>query len=185
MHIRGPAAGIALALALAARPATAQVWGWGIGLGGGVTVPTGDLADVVGTGWHTGVAIEWRKVGAPWSLRVSGDFHRFGVSEDFGIDGSVEMWRWSGDFLYHFGEPEKVDPYVLGGLGYANADIEFDEPGGIVTFPTDGRLDLIGGVGAVFPMGGRLGVALEARYELAMGDDGDLTYIPLSVRIRF
>jgi hypothetical protein len=185
MRNRGPAACLAFALTFAAGTAHAQAWGWNVGLGGGVTIPTGDMADVAGTGWHTGVAIEWRKVGAPWGIRVSGDFHRFGLSDDLGLDGNIELWRWSGDFLYHFGGSENLQPYVLGGLGYVNADVEVDDEVGVVSFPTDGRLDIIGGVGAVIPMGGRLGVNLEARYELATGDGGDITYIPLSVRIRF
>lgn len=191
MRTRGPAACLALALTFSAAPAHAQAWGWSVGLGGGVTIPTGDLGEAAGTGWHTGVAIEWRRVGAPWGLRISGDFHRFGLSEDLGVDGNIELWRWAGDFVWHFGESQdggsqKLQPYVLGGLGYVNADVEVDDaPAGVVSVPTEGRLDFIGGVGAVIPMGGKLGVNLEARYELATGDGGDITYIPLSVRIRF
>lgn len=181
---------LGLAVLLTPRPAMAQGWDFGFGIGGGISFPVGDFGDVVGTGWHTGLVVEGRRMGTPLALRFAGDFHRFGLSDEaeaiLGTEGDVDLWRWAAEAVWYFQASDVASPFLSAGLGAMNGDLSVSEDDGdLVGLQGDTRFTFSVGMGVMLPVTRSVGVAVEGRYVVATGDGTDPNLVPISVRVTF
>jgi hypothetical protein len=163
------------ALALSASTAQAQAY---FGVGAGATIPTGDLADAVGTGWH---AIANVGYDMPSGLGLRGDFLYGQQSFDANSDVKLKLAGFYGNVTYGFGGAGAVKPYLIGTIGGTNSKAS----GG----PIDGEssTDLTYGAGAGIKFGNMSGATfyVEGRYLIVNGDGDDSKFIPVSAGIRF
>lgn len=164
------------ALALSASTAQAQAY---FGVGAGATIPTGDLADAVGTGWH-GIA----NIGydMPSGLGVRGDFlygqHTYDADSDF----KLKLAGFWGNVTYGFGGGGSVKPYLIGTIGGTNS--KTTGPG---DFESESSTDLTYGGGAGIKFGNMSGATfyVEGRYLIVNSDGDNGKFIPLSAGVRF
>lgn len=165
---------VAVATAVAAADASAQVR---LSASGGPSFPTGDLSDVVDTGFNVNVGAGLGFPLIPVGVRLEGSLNQFPESAH---DGNFRVISGSANAVLDI--PMLVaTPYLIGGLGVYNSrftdDDEHDE--GSTT-----------NVGANVGAGVRLGlpflsVFAEARLHNIFSDDGATRFIPVSVGIRF
>ena len=163
------------ALTLNATSAQAQAY---FGVGAGASIPTGDLADGVGTGWH-GVA----NIGydMPSGLGVRGDFFYGQHSFDNVDDAKLKLAGFWGNVTYGFKSAGSIKPYLIGTIGGTNSKVS---GGG---FESDGSTDLTYGAGAGIKFGKMSGASfyVEGRYLMVNGDGDNSNFIPVSAGVRF
>jgi hypothetical protein len=163
---------------VAAGSASAQARGY-IGFGGGVSIPTGDFADQVNTGWLgqvvAGITGPTGKLGG----RINGTYTRHSFDTILDDDPNVRIIGAMGDVVFSPGQPEaKLRPYLLGGLGFQNAKENTATADGETNFAFNF------GAGVNFGMGGAK-LFVEGRWLSIRGDGGSTSLIPLSLGIRF
>jgi hypothetical protein len=194
-------AALILTATVAASPASAQrsksrsrgslpiVWSAGTGL----SVPTGDLGEAAGTGFHMQGAGLYRRARWPIALRGELAYHRFGT-QDFSAPGSNpnQTVDYTGkassivglvDAQYSIAQRNRMSkrkPYVLGGLGFYNNRTELTESGGTTTSSSSTKVGLNLGGGMNFPLRRRMAF-LEARYHHV----DKASWIPVTFGVRF
>lgn len=164
------------ALTLNATAAQAQAY---FGVGAGATIPTGDLADAVGTGWH-GIA----NIGydMPSGLGVRGDFlygqHTYDADSDF----KLKLAGFWGNVTYGFKSAGSIKPYLIGTIGGTNS--KTTGPDG---FDGESSTDLTYGAGAGIKFGNMSGATfyVEGRYLIVNSDGDNGKFIPVSAGVRF
>jgi opacity protein-like surface antigen len=192
------AAALIVAVAVAATPADAQraksrargslpiTWS----LGAGLSMPTGDLGDAAGMGFHLQGTSSYRRAGWPVALRGELAYHRFG-EKDFSAPGgnpnqTIDFTGKSSsiagivDVTYAFVTRNRMKPYVLGGPGFYNTRAELTRTGGTSETTSDTKVGFNLGGGINFAMGRRLAY-LEARYHHV----DQAAWIPISFGVRF
>jgi opacity protein-like surface antigen len=184
-------AALALAVAVGTSPAGAQrsrsrshslpvTWSAGTGL----SMPTGDLGNAAGTGFHVQGTGSYRRTGWPISLRGELAYHRFGEKDIGGGRNSTNTSSASAmagivDASYAFSTRNKMKPYVLGGPGFYNSRAEVTS-GGTTTSSSETKMGLNVGGGMNFSLGRRLAY-LEARYHHV----DQASWIPITFGVRF
>jgi hypothetical protein len=174
-----PMLALAVAAMLGAETASAQVRPFTIGISGGPTIPSGDLADEAGTGYHV-----QGSVGVPAPL-LPGTFRLDLLWQEL-PDEHVGNFRQLGALLnVLFALPTVgAQPYLLGGIGVISTrepDVEHADHTHAAETHTDFGINA--GVGVSFPLAGMSGV-IEARV-LNLLIDTDHRTIPISFGIRF
>ncbi len=169
------AAFVALAAALFTVPASvsAQVH---LILGAGLSEPSGNLSNVVNSGYHGTVGLQIGVPLFPLSARVEGDVNRFpavgGGSGNLTIaDGTVSAVLSLGGV--------GISPYVLGGLGEYHTSYGSELGGGSAT-----DVGYHAGVGLSAGLLG-FGGFVEARFVSIHATGGDLRYFPITLGVRF
>jgi hypothetical protein len=107
-------------------------------------------------------------------LELLTDFDLDGIGDDvdgFALTGSAKIFPLQGR--------ERVEPFVLGGLGY----LDLDGPSVIDADESDWML-LIGG-GVDFPIGERSIFEVKAAYHLPQGDVDDFEYWTLGANVQY
>ena len=200
-RLLGLVAGLTL-LAAAAAPAAAQdvaaTRSFTLGLRGGVSVPTGALAEEgedggnADMGFNVGGFIGFTPAAIPFGLRAELSYDRFGIDvgelppgADFDGDWSI----LSGTLNAILAVPTQsgIRPYVIGGVGMYNVKASFSasEDGESFDFSdSETKVGLNGGAGLRFGLGG-LSTFLEARYHTVFMDDERVSFVPVSFGIEF
>jgi hypothetical protein len=169
---------LALALGLAATPAlgaqqTQPTEGIRFGVGGGLTLPIGDYADFDKAGWHVLGLIQFPISQSPIHARFDAMYGQ--TSHDVG-SGNTTLTGATGDLLYHLGNrASTVRPYVLGGLGFYNADF-----GGA----SESKFAFGVGGGILFSIG-TMHAFLEGRYMSVQTSNSSLNFLPVSLGLMF
>jgi hypothetical protein len=168
---------LALALGLAATPAlgaqqTQPTEGIRFGVGGGLTLPIGDYADFDKAGWHVLGLIQFPISQSPIHARFDAMYGQ--TSHDVG-SGNTTLTGATGDLLYHLGNrASTVRPYVLGGLGFYNADF-----GGA----SESKFAFGVGGGILFSIG-TMHAFLEGRY-MSVQTSPSLNFLPVTLGLMF
>jgi hypothetical protein len=194
-------AAVACATALTARSAAAQLGGvnpFSFGVTGGASLPVGDFADAVNTGYNVGAFVGVRVPTSPVSFRLEGGYERYELKggtiddEDIGpvsASGNVRIFSGVANVVLSFagGGASPVAPYLIGGVGLYNI-------GGSVRFSAGGvsqtesgsetEFGLNGGLGVNLPLSG-IGAFGEVRFQTIFTEGGRTTMIPIKVGIRF
>ena len=202
MNTRATAAiAIILAIIVAASPAHAQrnrarssgssflksiTWS----AGAGVSMPTGDMSDGAGTGFHFQGGSAFRPGKLPFTLRGELAYHHFG-QKDFTVvstqpnrtvtyTGKSSSIAGAIDAAYALPMGNRMKPYLLGGPGIYSNRSEVATTGGTPTTTTDTKMGLNVGGGMNFAFVGRKAF-LEARYHHV----DQAAWIPITFGIRF
>jgi opacity protein-like surface antigen len=185
---------VPLALTLAASGASAQRRGhaaparsgsapFTFGVAGGLSVPTGDLGDAVGTGFHLEGLASHRLTSAPITLRGELAFHAFGSQEvsaggnTTSVDAHTLAIVMNG--VYDLRTNLRARPYVIGGLGAydVTGTVKINGQGGS---DSDWKLGANVGAGARFAVGGMRSF-VEVRYHIV----DQASYLPISFGVWF
>ena len=166
-----------LLTAALAAPAAAQARGY-VGLGGGISIPTGDFADAVKTGWFGQFLAGITGPNGMLGGRIDGRFmkHSYDVA-----DASTRLLGANADIVLSPGmAASKLRPYFLGGLGVFNVNNKI--AGSYGDGQTKFAFNL--GAGVNVKTGARMSVFAEARY-LSIRTDNSIGLIPIAVGFRW
>ena len=165
----------------AARAAPGQ----SIGMGGGFTVPTGDLSDLAGTGFHVGGAYTYR-VGPQFGLGGDVAYHSLGAKEESGYDGmvayNVKLTTHALQAGLHarlyFTSGSKTEPYLKLGVGLYNIGqkAEVSATDGVNSASasqtvSESKVGLSAGFGLAIGLNDQAALGIEAQYHLIPSSD--------------
>ena len=172
--IASVALGLALTAMVAATPAQAQM-PVSLNIGGGLTVPTGDLAEGLDNGYHAMAGIRAGIPAMPVHLRVDGMYNRLPMAFGAGHVSTIGAIAALGYDVVPVG-PARL--YALGGGGYywSKADIPDAE--------REGDFGWNAGVGL------RMNLLaakffVEGRYHSISTEGGSLQSMPITVGLSF
>lgn len=200
--IRSSAASM-FVLAAASAAAAAQDAGrlprlLSVGVGGGGTVPVGDFAKDVKTGWNGMAFFQYEPLsGAPWAVRAEAQYSKAKYTDDLLADvGATEGDDLSNKVLYvglsavyHLARPASVArPYLVGGLGLYQQTASLTDGSGVSVSESETGFGFNGGAGIRF--GGNIGVFIETRFHQFSitptgGEKATAQFIPVSVGVTF
>lgn len=158
-------------------PLEAQQRPISIGLAGGVSLPQGDLADAVNTGWHALGTIALSTLMQPLGLRLDVAYNRFEFSAGDG-DQSVGSATLNGTYRLPMTN-SPMSPYLISGLGAYRTECSLS-----VGCEATTKFGWNVGLGArLFVLGLRSFV--ETRYHRTKQGDSDVNYFPLTFGLAF
>ncbi|GJG86699.1 hypothetical protein tb265_18800 [Gemmatimonadetes bacterium T265] len=200
-----PLALAAVGAALAAAPHTARAQfpspvsnPFSFGVSGGLAVPVGRLGDNLNSGYSVGGLVDFHPAPGPLSIRLEVGYDRFDVKSSvltdvenaFGanVSANTHFFRGTGDLVYRLPTTGGLRPYLLGGVGvYSIGGGTSYTDGGTTISQNDNsqtKFGVNGGAGIELPLSG-ITVFLEARAHGVQTDAAPVTYIPITVGIRF
>ncbi len=164
--------------ALTINATAAQAQGVYFGAGAGLTIPTGDLADAVKTGWNAVANVGYEMASG---LGIRGDFYYGQHSYDADSDFKLKLAGGYGNVTYTFKSAASIKPYIIGTIGATNSKTTGP------SFTGDSSTDLTygGGAGIKFKAGSDANFYVEGRYLIVNSDGDNGKFIPISAGIRF
>lgn len=168
--------GITVAAALVAAPAQAQM-PVSLGIGGGLTMPSGDLAEATDNGYHGLVTMRASLPTLPVHLRVDGLYSRLPMAAAFGVD-DISTIGAIGALGYDIVPVGPARLYALAGGGYYWSKAEVPDAERVGDFGWN--------AGAGFRMN-MLAAKLfvEARYHSISTEGGKMATTPVTVGLSF
>jgi hypothetical protein len=148
-----------------------------IGLAGGVSLPQGDLARFVNTGWHALGTFALSTLMQPLGLRLDVAYNRFAFSD---VDGNQSVGSATLNGTYRLPMTNSpMSPYLISGLGAYRSECSFG-PGCDATTKFGWNV----GLGSrLFVLGFRS--FIEARYHRTKRGDSEVNYFPLTLGVMF
>ncbi len=147
-----------------------------IGLAGGVSLPQGDLADGVNTGWHALGTIALSTLMQPLGLRLDVAYNRFAFSAG---DGHQTVGSATLNGTYRLPMTNSpLSPYLIAGLGAYRTECSLD-----VGCEAATKFGWNVGLGTKLFVGFRSFV--EARYHRTKRGDSNVNYFPLTLGVMF
>jgi hypothetical protein len=164
-------------------PLEAQQRPISIGLAGGVSLPQGDLADGVNTGWHALGTIALSTLMQPLGLRLDVAYNRFEFSaaggEGEGADGNQSVGSATLNATYRLPMTNSpMSPYLISGLGAYRTECSL-----AVGCEATTKFGWNAGLGTKLFVGFRSFV--EARYHRTKRGDRQVSYFPLTLGVMF
>jgi hypothetical protein len=158
-------------------PLEAQQRPISVGLAGGVSLPQGDLADGVNTGWHALGTIALSTLMQPLGLRLDVAYNRFDFSAG---DGNQSVGSATLNAMYRLPMTNSpMSPYLISGLGAYRTECSLD----VVACEATTKFGWNVGLGTKLFVGFRSFV--EARYHRTKRGDADVSYFPLTLGLMF
>ena len=176
------AGSLLLILGISAGSLEGQLRPWEISIAGGPTIPTGDLADAAGTGYHVQGSIGFGLPMLPFGIRADALWNE--------VPDETDGWfRQIGGLVNAtIGVPLViVEPYVLAGVGYLRTEVpDIAHAGHAHLGETENLVGFNAGAGVEFPFMGLSGF-VEGRYLNLLGSDEAKGFqsIPITAGIRF
>ena len=158
----------AAALALVVGASSAQAQTVVAGLGGGAVFPSGDAADITNTGWH-GAGMLWYILPSNLGFRADGIYAQLPIE---GSSEKVKLISGVANVSYMFKGSKSITPYVIGSVGYFNLKV--------ADFDSNSDVGFGGGAGILISTGGKLKIAIEARYITIQSDPSSTNLIPIT-----
>jgi opacity protein-like surface antigen len=164
----------AVAMTAAASTASAQFSSnpFQIGAAAGIAFPSGDLGDAANLGYNVTLAVGYKPMMTPIGVRLEAAYNEFGAEEDF---EKLNVPAFTGNLVY--GLPGvSFSPYIIGGAGLYTPNIALD----------GGRENKFGfnvGGGIKLPLSSSFETFVEARYHKVSVDNGNFSFIPVTVGI--
>lgn len=172
----------ALLLAVSAVAAQAQT-ALTLGTGFGVTIPVGDAADFVSTGWHAQANLGLTNPDWPVGVRLDGMYHTLGGKdlgaglESAGLDviaGTLNLQLFLSRNVSGGGF------FVTGGGGFYNLD--FGDDDGLIESASVTKAGILGGLGYKFGMT-NLRLALEGKFHHIFTENSATQLIPITILV--
>lgn len=168
-----------------------------VGLGGGGSVPLGDFANDVKTGWHGAGFLQYGPERNVWAIRGEVQYHRADYTDNFLADvGATPGQKLTNGTTFIGGtaillgarRDRSVTPYLLGGLGLYRVTASLKDESGLTASRSENGFGFNGGAGLRF--GRTSGVFVEARFhQFSVTPKGEAksTYqmIPISFGVTF
>lgn len=189
----------ALAAAAGAAPHAARAQSAvSFGVSGGLGVPVGRLGDNVNSGYSVAGLAEFRPVPGPLSVRLEAGYDRFALKDEVlnavadytggNLSSNIHFVRGNANLVYRLPVTSGLRAYLTGGVGIYGIGSGFSYTNGGTSYSqndqTQTKFGINGGAGVELPLTG-ITVFLEARAHGVQTDATPLTYIPITVGIRF
>ncbi|MDQ6828540.1 MAG: hypothetical protein M3081_06700 [Gemmatimonadota bacterium] len=172
--------------------------GLSFGVGGGATFPTGDVSDILSTGFNVMGLVGFQVPMIPFGLRVDAIYNHHSFKNCTGsCSGSAHVFGGNLNAVFAFPmEGTGFSPYITGGIGFANVDATANFTGlassrvhGSVAAATtvsgsENKFSWNAGGGLKFGISG-LDLFAEARYLSVLTNDGSTNLIPITLGITF
>jgi hypothetical protein len=148
-----------------------------VALAGGVSLPQGDLADGVDTGWHALAALVLSTLTQPLGLRVDVAYNRFALK---GANGNQSVGSATLNGTYRVPMTNSpMSPYLIAGVGAYRTECSL-----AVGCDATTKFGWNAGLGTkLYVLGFRS--FLEARYHRTKRGDAHLNYFPLTFGLLF
>ena len=143
------------------------------GIAAGASIPTGDLGDFVGTGFHGMATLGFMPSMLPFGMRIDGMYNSMDGKDDADFTAKIIAVTANGVFAM---PGMMASPYIIGGLGFYNTDFDTGAD-------AENDFGINVGVGAKFNLSG-FGTFAEARYHHIFAEDA-LQFIPITFGIMF
>jgi hypothetical protein len=183
--MRVPRVATALALSTVLGASTLLAQGAEFSLGGGIANPLGTFNDATKLGWMGLAAVSFVPTGSPVGIQIDGQYHQFPI--DIG-PGHDRFLIGTGNLVYKIktSEESQFRPYLIAGGGVYN----FKRTGSTTVggaIDTEGSTTKFGvNAGAGFDFkAGSVGLFVEGRFHNVFRTGSDLTFIPITLGIRF
>ena len=167
-----------LAVAVSAPAAQAQN-PMSFGIAAGATIPTGDAADGVKTGFHGMATVGLTPAMIPFGLRIDGMYNSLEGKDAF--DGSkLRILGLTANGVFNL-PGVAASPYLIGGVGYYNSKLDIDD------LDSESDFGLNVGLGMKFNLSG-FGTFAEIRYHSIFDgndDSNNTSFIPVTFGIMF
>jgi opacity protein-like surface antigen len=167
-----------VAIAAAAPDANAQSSSNPFQIGGaaGIAFPTGDLGTATNTGYNVTLAVGYNPAASPIGLRFEAAYNEFGFQGGGGGNFNIPAFTANAVFAL---PASGFTPYVIGGGGLYR-------PGASSAFGTTSSENHFGfnvGGGVKLPLSTSFETFIEARYNYVSVNNGNLSFIPVTVGI--
>ncbi|MDP9201782.1 MAG: porin family protein [Gemmatimonadota bacterium] len=143
-----------------------------IGAAAGIAFPSGDLGNAVNTGYNVTLAVGYKPMLTPIGVRVEAAYNEFGGQAG---GGNINIPAFTGNLVYAL-PGVSFSPYVIGGAGLYTPNIDVN--GG-----RENRFGFNIGGGIKIPLSSSFETFVEARYNRVTVDNGNLSFIPITVGI--
>ncbi len=164
---------------VATAPAAAQ-GGFKVGFQGGITMPMGDLGDVVKTGYGGGVTLMMRNPSSKVGFGIEAQLHRMAYDEFLGtVDPDLSLNSYGAMARLDFAAGPAL--YLLGGAGLFRQEVTGGDD--LPDFEETSNTDFAVEVGAGFNFGP--GLFVEGKFVNIFTEGSATRMIPVSVGIRF
>lgn len=149
------------------------------GVSAGASIPTGDLSDVVKTGFNVGAQVGVRQPAWPIGLRLAGQWNRF-KSENEVLDFNLDITSVGLDIVFMpSGMTTPLKPYFVAGPSYFHTSSDEHT---VSSSSNDWGFNA--GAGVEYQLTG-FSTFLEARYDWINTEGSSSSYIPISFGIKF
>jgi len=146
------------------------------GFAAGASVPIGDFGDLASTGFHAlGTLSVSGTATSPLGFRVDAMYNSLSGKGDL---PDWTLWTVNGNLVYAFPGGLTATPYLIGGAGWYNLDVDESDA------ESTNEFGLNGGIGARFALSG-FSTFIEARYHYMFSDPDAVQIIPLTFGIVF
>ena len=174
-------AGALVALTIAPRVSARAQSSLAVGANAGIAFPTGDIGNLVNTGYTVGITLGSQSRGSPLGFRAEGTFSEFGFQG--GADTKHRIVGGIGNITYDLMPSGTSALYAIGGVGiYGSYD-----NGSAGNSPTTTAIGFNGGGGYRFSLSG-FNCYFEARYHYVSGSSQtgiNDTYLPVTFGVSF
>lgn len=146
-----------------------------IGASAGIAFPTGDLGNTANTGYNVTLMGGYKPVFLPVGIRVEAAYNQFGLE---GVDGNVNIPAFTGNLVYEL-PGVSFTPYAIGGAGLYRINVDIDGAGSA----GENHFGFNIGGGVKIPLSTSFDTFVEARYNHVTVDNGNRSFIPITVGI--
>jgi opacity protein-like surface antigen len=139
----------------------------------GLAIPlTGDLQDVADTGFQLGG--QWiHAVRSDLGFGLGLDYISYGDKSEHGVNVNVDQWSILGLVQKHLSYSRNNFPYLLGGLGLAQTNLDADAGFASASDDDMGITFMFGG-GVDYPLDNGLSIGFSGRYQQFLFDIGNV-----------
>jgi len=149
-----------------------------IGASAGVAIPTGDLGTGTNMGYNVTLSVGYKPRFTPIGVRAEAAYNQFGLE---GGGGNVNIPAFTGNLVY--GLPMvSFSPYIIGGAGLYRPNLDLSGAG---TTDAENRFGFNVGGGVRIPFSTSFETFIEARYNRVTVDNGNLSFVPITVGVMF
>ncbi len=149
-------------------------------LGGGLGIPLGTFDDLVKIGWHGIAAVSFVPRTSAVGIQVDGSFSQFSDESPFDIKSQVIYGTANAVYKFQSSEDSSFRPYLLGGVGVYNSKAT----GNDALEGSTTKFGINAGAGFDFGAGGT-SLFVEGRFHDVFTDGDNVTFIPITLGIRF
>lgn len=153
-----------------------------------------DVAGGAHSGFTIAGSVGFRPVNSPLGYRLEAQYTRFGLDPERRTgpggapetaDGHLSSLSGTGNVILVVPTASRLRPYLIGGVGvYRLTSDIVQEPNSTYPPRSVTKFGLNGGAGVEMAIGS-LRTFVEARYHSAFADEGKVTFLPVTIGLRF
>lgn len=166
-----------------AQGVTSATKPFSLGISGGASIPTGNLADGVNTGYNVGGHLALGTPALPISFRGDVNYDEFGAKGGNG-NSAAHVWSYTANAVYEVATMTGIRPYVIGGIGGFTPAVSYSQGGSTFTASGGAKFGFDVGGGITIPLSG-FNAFVEARYNRFSDNGASTSFVPITFGVMF